>query len=346
MTFLLLTLLSGLVSHVNAGVSCKSACMSLTPKDGSPINVLTMLNPFMSDDCTTLDVIECADGESCYYTERSLSADIASTGETERGVLVDIGCHAIPENVLTCDIYALLYPQPTPDNSATMNLDDCVLYTDDAIPKSSLGLPEEEETPDEDPKEDDMQVDSDGDGDVDGDSDGDGDDDEGNTDVEPDDEVEDLSAPIKCHACVDVVKVDDDGVEEVVVVEGAASCSDASVVECPGEVESCASATLTYNDNEGIMFRKSLKACMETALDCDSLKAELEGFTVTDCDVANTAAYVEPDTEDEGTDVEDNQTEDETYDVDNSVEEGAVKGSSMTPLYSSFLLIISLTMLW
>ena len=65
-----------------------------------------------------------------------------------------------------------------------------VLYTDDAIPKSSLGLPEEEETPDEDPKEDDMQVDSDGDGDVDGDSEGDGDDDEGNTDVGLDDEVE------------------------------------------------------------------------------------------------------------------------------------------------------------
>ena len=30
------------------------------------------------------------------------------------------------------------------------------------------------------------------------------------------DHPSDLSAPIKCHACVDVVKVDDDGVEEVV----------------------------------------------------------------------------------------------------------------------------------
>jgi len=137
---------------------------------------------------------------------------------------------------------------------------------------------------------------------------------------------------------MDVVSVDAEGVEAAVAEEGIASCSDSSVVTCPAEVTECASVTLTYADADGLNYRRTHKLCQEATLTCDTLEASLEGYSVTDCDVASTDVVVES---------RENETEGENYDIDNDIEEEAVKGSSaVTISLSSIFFVITFTQLW
>jgi len=296
---------------VNAqGAVCKGPCQSLTSKiEGGTVATLALIN-IVTTDCESLtDTIECAAGEFCAYTSRGFRAVYKDgAGTDEDGSYSEIGC-ATDITVVPCDFYDADYPMDF--GHVEIQQSGCSILKDDEIPRAVLGLPEP--TPEPEP--------------------------------EPETEEETVPAePIKCSVCTDLVKVDAEGNEEAVAVEGAASCADASVVDCPADVTSCASIMLTYSDG-GVNFRRTQKSCKEAALDCASLEAQLGEIDSTDCEVAETAVFVEPE-------VDGNETEedkDEEYEVGNNVEEEAVKGtesSAITTTISTVFIAITLTLLW